>query len=426
MGPCRPHIAGLLSATTNRSKIVFSKVNWLLLGLGYSLALLSLSAYAQLVPLWPLSTPDTTADNAFGAAVALSAQYAVVGAGGVNRCGPASGAAYVYRHLPDGSWMLEATLQPEDCAPGRFFGRAVALEGERVLIAAAGQPYRVEHTDAAYVFTRQADGSWRQTARLTAPPQASTGAFGAAVALEGDLAVVSTWGDPGRRLAGAAYVFKQIGSENWQLMATLTAAPPSQGPWPGGAVALSGNIVVLAAPSYRYNRPSAVLIFYRQQDGSWQLETTLGGIRDFNPALALKGNDLLVGERLGGRHNGGRVRHYQRQRDGRWILVTTLDPPQPYPNGGFGATLAFDGQRALVAGFDEQLGLDFNVDRVVYVFVRANANWCFWRRIDPGEKAFGAALSLHDALALIGVPRESAPGSAYLVPLDTAQCTPAP
>lgn len=400
------------------------KVNRIPRWLGLGLAWLSLPAYAQLVPLWPLPSPDTTADNAFGAAVALGAQYAVVGAGGARSCGPASGAAYVYRRLPDGSWTLEATLQPNDCAPGRFFGRAVALDGERVLVAAAGEPYRTEHTDAAYVFVRQSDGSWRQTARLTAPPEAQTGAFGAAVALEGERAVVSTWGDPGRRLAGAAYVFEHINSSNWQLVATLTATAPPEGPWPGGAVALSDGIIALAAPSYRYDRSSAVLIFSRQVNGNWRHEATLGGIRDFNPALALQGQDLLVGERLGGRHSGGRIRHYQHRGEGHWVLVETLDPPQPYPSGGFGATLAFDGKRVLVSGFDEQLGLDFNVDRVVYVFARAAEGWCFWRRIDPGEKAFGAALSLHGAFALIGVPREAAPGAAYLVPLDTVRCTP--
>ncbi|WP_243664952.1 hypothetical protein, partial [Rhodothermus marinus] len=37
-------------------------------------------------------------------------------------------------------------------------------------------------------------------------------------------------------------------------------------------------------------------------------------------------------------------------------------------------------------GFDEQLGLDFNVDQVVYVFVHTADRWCFWRRIDPAKK----------------------------------------
>ena len=388
--------------------------------LGLSLVLGACSAQAQLVPLWPLPVPDTSADNAFGEAVALGPDRAVVGAGGVRGCGPASGAVYVYERR-NGAWTLAAVLQPDDCASGRHFGRAVALDGDRILAVAAGQPYRTEVADAAYVFERGAGGRWHQTARLTAPPDAPTGAFGAAVALDGPRAVVSTWGDPARQRPGAAYVFVQQPDGFWKLEATLTDTLAPGGPWPGGAVALDGDVVALAAPSYRYDRSSAVLLFVRQPDGSWRRDTTLAGIRDFNPALALTGGELLVGERLGGRHSGGRVRHYRR-RDGRWTLVATLDPPQPYPNGGFGAVLAFDGRRALVSGFDEQLGLDFNVDQVVYVFVHTADRWCFWRRIDPGEKAFGAALSLHGDLALIGVPREGAPGAAYLIPLDAARC----
>lgn len=393
----------------------WSSAWWLLLGLA-----LGGPAQAQLVPLWPLPVPDTSADNAFGVAVALGVDRAVVGASGVHGCGPASGVVYVYTRQ-DAAWSVEAALQPDDCAPGRHFGRAVALDGHRVLVVAAGQPYRTEGADAAYLFERGIDGHWHQTIRLTAPPDVNTGAFGAAVALEGKRAVISTWGDPARGLPGAAYVFVQK-THRWELEAMLTDTLGTHDLWPGGAVALSGNVVALAAPSYRYDRPSAVLLFALQPNGIWQHDTTLTGIRDFNPALALARGELLVGERLGGRHNGGRVRHYRRQEDGHWQLIGTLDPPQPYPNGGFGAVLAFDGRRVLVSGFDEQLGLDFNVDRVVYVFVRAADRWCFWRRIDPGEKAFGAALSLHGDRALVGVPRESAPGAAYLIPLDAARC----
>ncbi len=385
-----------------------------------SLVLGACSARAQLVPLWPLPVPDTLADNAFGEAVALGPDRVVVGAGGVHGCGPASGAVYVYERRGV-TWTLAAVLQPDDCAPGRHFGRVVALDGDRILAVAAGQPYRTEVADAAYVFERDTSGRWHQTARLTAPPNAPTGAFGAAVALNGRRAVVSTWGDPARRRPGAAYVFAQQPDGNWVLEATLTDTLAPGGPWPGGAVAFDGNVVALAAPSYRYDRASAVLLFVRRSDGNWRRDTTLSGIRDFNPALALTDGELLVGERLGGRRSGGRVRHY-RHRGGRWTFVAALDPPQPYPNGGFGAVLAFDGRRALVSGFDEQLGLDFNVDQVVYVFVHTADRWCLWRRIDPGEKAFGAALSLHGDLALIGVPREGAPGAAYLIPLDAARC----
>lgn len=376
---------------------------------------------AQLVPLWPLPVPDTSADNAFGVAVALGVDRAVVGASGVHGCGPASGAVYVYERQGE-VWRLAAVLQPDDCAPGRHFGRAVALDGDRILAVAAGQPYRTEVADAAYVFERKVGGHWQQTARLTAPSGVNTGAFGAAVALEGTRAVVSTWGDPAHQRPGAAYVFAQQPDGRWVLEATLTDTLAPRGPWPGGAVVLSGNVIALAAPSYRYDRPSAVLLFVRRSDGTWEHDTTFTGVRDFNPALALARGELLVGERLGGVRSGGRVRHYRRQADGRWRLVGTLDPPQPYPNGGFGAALAFDGRWALISGFDEQLGLDFNVDQVVYVFMRTADRWCFWRRIDPGEKAFGAALSLHGDRALVSVPREGAPGAAYLIPLDAARC----
>src|SRR5690606_15668243 len=82
-----------------------------------------------------LEHPDTTAGNFFGVAVSVDGDRAIIGASAENACGVNSGAAYVF-HWNDRErrWAEEARLVPEDCDAGRFFGRAVSISGNRVLI----------------------------------------------------------------------------------------------------------------------------------------------------------------------------------------------------------------------------------------------------------------------------------------------------
>jgi hypothetical protein len=72
---------------------------------------------------------------------------------------------------------------------------------------------------------------------------------------------------------------------------------------------------------------------------------------------------------------------------------------------------------ALVTGYGEQLGKDFNIDRVVYTFRRDGEAWRQRTILDIGEVDFGAALDQHDSRALVSSVPDGAPGSVYVVQL---------
>lgn len=143
------------------------------------------------------------------------------------------------------------------------------------------------------------------------------------------------------------------------------------------------------------------------------------GIDEFFISLDLEGDHLLVGESKEGRNDAGAATLYTRAEDGTWSLASTLRPSTPYDHGGFGAVVSLDGNRALIAGYDEQLGHEFNIDRVVYVF-DYNVEKGVWKQshvVDIGEVAFGTAVDLDGAIALIGDASEAKPGAAYVVKL---------
>ncbi len=80
--------------------------------------------------------PDASFRTQFGTAVAISDNRAVVGASREDEYGEDSGAAYVYRRNADGTWLEEARLIPRDGFRSDHFGSSVAIDGNLILIGA--------------------------------------------------------------------------------------------------------------------------------------------------------------------------------------------------------------------------------------------------------------------------------------------------
>ena len=141
---------------------------------------------------------DATGFDAWGEVLALDGDLLAISASkswvnGVNL----TGAVYLYRDGPQG-WTREAVLEPGDPQLASHLGISVALDGDRVVAGAPFSETAVPLAGAAYVFER-AGGVWGQTARLTGEPFESYGNFGRAVDVEGDRILV---GHPGGASAG--------------------------------------------------------------------------------------------------------------------------------------------------------------------------------------------------------------------------------
>ena len=90
---------------------------------------------------------------------------------------------------------------------GGYFGSALALAGDTVLIGAPGTTIDArQRQGAAYLFEREAGGpdAWGEVARLLAYDGLSEGQFGSAVALDGAAKIIGAKGDSAYR--GAIYI----------------------------------------------------------------------------------------------------------------------------------------------------------------------------------------------------------------------------
>src|SRR5690606_25148354 len=156
----------------------------------------------------------------------------------------------------------------------------------------------------------------------------------------------------------------------------------------------------VTAPPGEEGKEGAVYLYKRDADGRWEAVGLLDGFRETLLQCDLDGARLLVGRSLYGTRHQGRAELYEPDDSGAWRRTALLEPLARYDFGGVGAAVALAGDRALVAGYTEQINLPFNIDRVVYVFRRENGGWAQQRVIDVGSTAFGAALDLVGRTAL--------------------------
>jgi hypothetical protein len=193
-----------------------------------------------------LVASDGQAQDWFGYAVSISGDTIVVGAYGDDAKGSQSGSAYVFIRS-GGSWSQQDHLVADDGTMNDGFGNSVAISGDTIVVgAAADSTGAASQAGSAYVFVRTGS-SWIQQDHLVAADAETDDWFGTSVAIDRDSIVVGAPGeDTGGVLAGSAYVFARTSgtrSQQKQLFAPDTQPVDRF----GHSVAISGQIIVVGA-----------------------------------------------------------------------------------------------------------------------------------------------------------------------------------
>ncbi len=191
-----------------------------------------------------LTASDSARIDRLGSAVSLSGNTAVVGAVGDDT---ESGSAYVFRGLDTASGTVteNAKLTASDRAEYDYFGFSASLSGSIAVIGAYGD---ASQSGSAYVFRGldTATGTVTENAKLTASDGAAADRFGFTVSLSGNAALV---GADGGGNSGAAYLFRNLDTATGTITqdVKLTASDGVGGEAFGYAVSLSGNTALIGA-----------------------------------------------------------------------------------------------------------------------------------------------------------------------------------
>lgn len=334
-------------------------------------------------------TGESESDH-YGRAVAIYGSTLILGAPDSTE-GGAFGRAYVYERNQGGAdaWGWVKTLIG-GTALGCKFGGAVALSHQRALVGASMEAAGGVTGGAVVVFGRDEAGwgNWGRETQLLAAGRAANDYFGAAVALDGNVAVVGAHGDdPSGSSSGSARLFRWTGNR-WFFEAKLTNSHPAfprSEDYFGSSLALNNGWLAAGAPrragdnncsTFGVGAPT-VTMFQRHPRGQvapWGIGQNVwyddvGDLDLFGTAVGLSEDKLVVGAPLDPADNcfpRGMAYAFGRNQGGAdaWGQVRRLNQHNRHDFEGVGQYVAIQGN-TIVLGSSGVYGTD-------------SASWANW------------------------------------------------
>jgi hypothetical protein len=354
--------------------------------------------------LWPgpaqafgetkLTAADAALEDFFGFAVAIDGDTLVVGATRDDDGGTDSGSAYVFTR-GTGGWSERAKLAAGDADDA--FGFSVAVAGDTIVVGAPlvddpGNPSGIS-TGGAFVYVRDGD-AWPFQAKLTADDGATGDKVGTAVAIgaDGNTVVLGAKQDFAADTPGAAYVFVRDGT-TWSQQAKLTADDGAAGDNFGFSVAISGDTVVVGA--VRDDADAGAAYVFQRDGTTWsqQDKLTAGDAAGFDRlgwSVAVSGDTAVAGAVNAEVETIGSGAAYVFLRSGEsWSEQAKLSVGDPAEADELGSGVAISrDERTVLLGGARIPGFEFNIGKV-YVFRRSGSTWSEEIKITPGDGAVG-------------------------------------
>lgn len=387
--------------------------------------------------------PDGSLDtDRFGESAAISGNYAIVGAPFEDESGLAnSGKAYIY-NVTTGA-LVHTLTNPNDygTVQNDYFGDAVAISGDYAIVGAYQEdsdllsPSTIFGAGAAYIFN-VTTGALIHTLKNPNPDDttSSNDYFGRDVGISGNYAIVGAGNENEATgtaaQSGKAYIFDVL---TGALVHTLANPNPVGSPDNdifGFGTAISGNYAIVSARQeddsftlsgkvYIFNVSTGNLLY--TLDNPNPQATAL-----FGWAVSASGNYAIVGvksEDVNSNTNAGRAYIYNLSTGN---LVHTLENPNEYgspDNDNFGESVSISGNYAMVgtgvetaSGGDTSSGIFyiFNVLTGALVATVDNEN----ASGSPVGDNFGGAVGISGDYVIASARNEDNGGKAYIYNLE--------
>ena len=383
-----------------------------------------------------LPTNGSTTES-FGYAVDIDGDYAIVGA-------PAAdsniGAAYFFTRSSDGTWNSGQRITASDGATGDMFGSAVAISGDWAVVGA----YRNDadnngdvNDGKVYIFQRDSNGSWSETQNIDITNMnggdisGGYDMFGISVAIDGSwIAIGASQDDRGTGTKfGAAYILIRSGAD-WNYDDRLDGVIVKSGF--GSAVDIDGDIMVVGASNedtdgdgFDPAKQGAAYI-YRLVVGGWELSDRVTASTPTHQAhlgrgVSISTNYLAVGAY--GEAIAGTAGFYTRSGSDEWdsTAVQQLKPDDQKAGDRFGLAIATNGSFLLIgAPFADYYA---PLSGVVFLYkILDDGSIIFKNALGPsdvtGIKGYGFDLAMNGQVAIIGAIDDpysgGGPGAAYI------------
>lgn len=408
---------------------------------------------AQSPPEFRFVPPGSQPETDYGRPIAFEGDLVAIGAN-TFAGNPRNGEVFLYRRSGPNAWAFFQRLTPtgavvdgSDRSTG--FGQGLAISpDERVIVV--GDPDDDElgfDSGAIYIFLRQPDGTYQQSAKLFSP-FGGRDMFGRMIVYGDDGRFVVTApradGPSGQSFAGALFVYDEVTPGTFAFQQTVFSPEPLTVQEFGRTVAFDGTTLVVGVPSLAST--AGVAFVLRERGGQWTQVARFQGenfFDDLGDQVALDGSTLAIGVPDAGPPTvPGEINIYRETAPDMWTLETTLTNPDPRAFGEGGVSF-FGGCQIVIAG-DRLAACGLTPVSVgaapeggpgfAFVYERGDDGWTLIDTIEPSngtnEDFFSQALGFDGTTLVAGAPRSNVfgprVGAAYAYRLDGAPPPPPP
>ncbi|MFK7905345.1 MAG: hypothetical protein AB8B69_09485, partial [Chitinophagales bacterium] len=383
---------------------------------------------------------DKQTDDRFGGSVAISENYAIVGAAGEDTGGFDAGAAYIFEKDPSSNnWVFVKKIQASDKAGPDYFGTSVSISGNHAVIGAFGEDTGGNNAGAAYIFEKDLGGTdnWGEVKKIQASDKTTLDQFGISVSISGNHVIVGAHlEDTGGTDAGAAYIFAkdQGGTDNWGQVKKIQASDKVSGDRFGTSVSISGNHAIIGA--FAEDTGGTAYIFEKDQGGvnNWGEAKKLQASDreeddEFGFSVSILGTYAIVGARseVTDGDRAGAAYIFEKDQGGvnNWGEVKKILASDKQTGDRFGSSVAISGDYVIV-GAQHQAGYI----GAAYIFGKdqnGTNNWGEVKKIQASDKnagdRFGSSVAISGNDAIVGTLRQASnTGAAYVFQGDFSYC----
>lgn len=369
------------------------------------------------VPAAQLDHPDPTGRN-FGFSVAAAADHLVIGA--PQNSGPGdAGRAYVFDIATSSSTPPILTLSDATPLTNDGFGRAVAISGPRVVIAAPQDDTGAENSGVAHVHDLGSPTPETAVLTLPNPAPAANDAFGSSLSMAGSrVAIGNHLDDQGGSDSGRVHVFDLITGTPAVPVLVLDNPGPQSNDQFGHSVALSGTRLATAAHGDNGGvSDTGTGYLYELGSGTPGVPVQVintpspSSEEEFGDAVAISGTLVVAGcshDDKGTNFNSGSAFVYDVSSTTPNLPILSLENPAPATNDYFGGAVAIAGNTVAVAAHqDDTVAANAGT---VYIYNRTSATPTVPVLTIPNpspqaQDQFGNVIALSGPLLAVGTAR---------------------
>ncbi len=385
------------------------KMNFFLIAM---LAFLSV-AQAQVNETQRLISDDLAAEDYFGSAVAVSGDYAIIGACYDDENGENSGSAYIF-YNNSGTWEQYQKITASDGQTNDFFAITVTISGNYAF-ATSLLGSSNSYAGKVYVFFND-EGIWTETAILTASDGEDYDFFGTSMSISDDYAIIGAYGnDDSGSESGSAYIFHN-NEGTWTETTKLTASNGNENDRFGISVGISDDYAIIGADGSANNsgaNSGTAYIFYNNLE-NWEqtqqiesLDAVLGD--QFGGSVSISGEYAAIGAEYksdDGTWSG--AAYVFHDNSGIWEQDIKLTASDAGSQKHFGSSISIIGD-TLIVGSEGNISFTPYIAGSAYLFKNILDNWqetTILLASDIGSQdQFGYVVDFSDDFAFIGSPR---------------------